>query len=88
MLFMWNKYFVAIKTARKLEKEIRILYSTLNTAFRKHCIYPKKRNIIEDDQKVEETNIRMMITCQGPSYGLLGGWSHDQLPKMVKKQKL
>jgi len=46
----------------------------------------KKRNIIEDDQKVEETNIRMMITCQGPSYGLLGAWSHDQLPKMVKNE--
>jgi len=26
--------------------------------------------------------------CQGPSNMLLGGWSHDQLPKMVKKQML
>jgi len=42
VLFMWNKYFIAIQTARKLEKEIGILYSMLNTAFRVHCIYPKK----------------------------------------------
>ena len=27
-------------------------------------------------------------TCQGPSNGRLGWWSHDPLPKMVKKQKL
>ena len=26
--------------------------------------------------------------CQGPSDGSLGGWSHDQFPKMVKKTKV
>ena len=25
-------------------------------------------------------------TCQGPCNGVLGCWSHDQLPKMVKNE--
>ena len=27
-------------------------------------------------------------TCQGPLDGMSGQWSHDQLPKMVKKTKV
>ena len=53
---MWNKYFIAIKTARKLEKEIGILYSMFKYCFQGTLYISKKRNIIEDDQKVEETN--------------------------------
>ena len=34
----------------------------------------------EDVQKVEEIN-------DTSSTGLSGGWSHDQFPKMVKKNK-
>ena len=35
----------------------------------------------EDVQKVEEIN-------DTSSNGSLGGWSHDQFPKIVKKEKL
>ena len=38
--------------------------------------------------KSEEKQDKDDFTYQGPSNRSLGGWSHDQLPKMVKKQKL
>jgi hypothetical protein len=34
--------------------------------------------------KSEEKQDKDDYTCQGPSNGILGQWSHDQLPKMDK----
>jgi hypothetical protein len=34
--------------------------------------------------KSEEKQDKDDYTCQGPSNGILGQWSHDQLPKMEK----
>ena len=38
--------------------------------------------------KSEEKQDKDDFTYQGPSNRSLGGWSHDQLPKMVKKTKV
>jgi hypothetical protein len=43
-----------------------------------HVVRPKS----EEEQDTDD------FTCQVSCEGLLGGWSHDQLPKMVKKPKL
>jgi hypothetical protein len=50
------------------------------------CI-PQKGNYLTSS-KSEEKQDTNDFTYQGPSNGLLGRWSHDQLPKMVKKPKL
>jgi hypothetical protein len=36
--------------------------------------------------KSEEKQDKDDYTCQGPSNGILGQWSHDQLPKMDKNE--
>ena len=72
---------------KKSEKDIK-WYGMSGTAFRVHFrVYPKKE-ISSGLTKSEEEQDNYNSTCQGPSNRMLGWWSHDQLPKMVKKPKL
>ena len=64
-----------------------ILYLPSGTAFRVHVMVPPKRGKGSNLMKSEEKQDKDDFTYQGPSNRSLGGWSHDQLPKMVKKQK-
>ena len=64
-----------------------MVYRMSGTAFRVYCIYSKKE-ISSIVMKSEEKQDNHDFACQGPSNRSLGGWSHDQLPKMVKKRKL
>jgi len=54
-IFIWNKYFIAIKIARKsekkIEKKIGMLYSMISSAFRIHWIYSKKGISLEMTKK-------------------------------------
>jgi len=82
---------VSNKKLQKNEKKIERMYAVWGTAFRVHvrdvCIYLKRKSQLVGP-KSEEKQDKDDYTCQGPSDGILGQWSHDQLPKMVKKQKL
>ena len=49
-------------------------------------IYTLKGNLTWFDQKSGEKQHKDGYNCQGLSSGLSGGWSHDQLPKMVKNK--
>ena len=51
-------------------------------------VYFLKRKSHLVGPKSEEKQNKDDYTCQGPSNGMSGQWSHDQLPKMVKKRKL
>jgi len=55
-----------------------------STAVRVHCIYTKKKISLYPWPKSEKIQDKNDDTCQGSWNGLLGGWSHDQFPKMVK----
>ena len=65
-----------------------ILYPPSGTTFRVHVMVLPKRGKGSNLMKSEEKQHKDDFTYQSPSNRSLGGWSHDQLPKMVKKQKL
>ena len=48
-------------------------------------VYPKRKYQLFLS-KSEEKQHKHDFTCQAPSNGILGWWSHDQLPKMVEKK--
>ena len=48
------------------------------------CFKEMGSNLMKSKEKEDKDD----FTYQRPSNRSLGGWSHDQLPKMVKKQKL
>ena len=52
------------------------------------CTYIPQRKYHLIWPKGEEKQGKDDYTCQGPFSGLSGGWSHDQFPKIVRKQKL
>jgi len=70
----------------KMKKKIGMVYRMSATAFRVHCIYPKKKISLHPWPKSRRSQDKNGDTCQGPCNGLLGGWSHDQFPKMVKNK--
>ena len=81
------------KIAKKSEKAVsnkkrmaHILYLPSGTAFRVHVIVLPKRGKGSNLVKSEEKQDKDDFTYQGPSNRSLGGWSHDQLPKMVKNK--
>jgi hypothetical protein len=48
--------------------------------------YVLKRKFHLVGPKSEEKQDTDDYTCQGPSNGIFGPWSHDQLPKMDKNE--
>ena len=52
------------------------------------CLHISERKSQLVGPKSEEKQDKDDYTCQGPSDGILGQWSHDQLPKNGQKQKL
>ena len=85
--FLAPEYFIVLKIARKWEQKIGMVYRISGTACRVYCIYQKSKFHLLW-WKSEEKQDKDDFHCQGPSNRSLGGWSHDQLPKMVKKRKL
>ena len=63
-------------------------YRMSGTTVRVHWIYPKRRKYYSKWPKSGRNQNKSHDRCQGPSDGSLGGWSHDQFPKMVKKTKV
>jgi len=61
-----------------------MVYRMSGTAFRVHCIYAKNKILLHPWPKSGRSQDKNNDTCQGSCNGLLGGWSHDQFPKMVK----
>ena len=59
-----------------------MLYLPSGTAFRFHVMVLPKRGKGSNLMKSEEKQDKDDFTYQGPSNRTLGGWSHDQLPKM------
>ena len=51
------------------------------------CAYTPKRKYHLIWPKGEEKQDKDDYTCQGSCNGLSGGWSHDQFPKIVKKNE-
>ena len=51
-------------------------------------IQPKKEKSYLVWPKGEEKQNKNDSICQGPSNGMMGWWSHEQLPKIVKNQML
>ena len=67
---------------------VHILYLPSGTASRVHVRVLPKKEIMSNLMKSEEKQDNDDFTYQGLSNRSLRGWSHDQLPKMVKKPKL
>ena len=88
--FFTPGYFIVLKIAKKSEqkwkKKIGMVYRMSVTAFRVHCIYPKMKISLHPWPKSRRSQDKNDDTCWGPCNGLLGGWSHDQFPKMVKNE--
>jgi len=85
---LYSRIFHCTKNSQKIwtkmKKKIGMVYRMSVTAFRVHCIYPKKKISLHPWPKSRRSQDKNDDTCQGPCNGLLGGWSHDQFPKMVK----
>jgi hypothetical protein len=64
-----------------------MMYVPSGTTFRVLCIYPKKEILLDLTKKSEAKQDTNDLTYQVPSDGLLGAWSHDQFPKIVKKNE-
>ena len=63
-----------------------ILYLPSGTDFRVHVMVLPKKEMRSNLMKSEEKQDKDNFTYQGPSKRSPGGWSNDQLPKMVKNE--
>ena len=79
-----QKGYLAVSNKKRMA---HILYLPSGTAFRVHVMVLPKKEMGSNLMKSEEKQDKDDFTYQGPSNRSPGGWSHDQLPKMVKKQK-
>ena len=82
---------ISNKIARKSEKNQdcdQHCWVVISGSKRVHVMVLPKRGKGSNFLKSEEKQDKDDFTYQGPSNRSLGGWSHDQSPKMVQKTKV